>query len=167
MERNIRNTRSTPLNIKYSKRTFHTIKILSKATHQVNRFQEYNKTLNSIEEITLITLFNKHCNSVDDSPKPVLTPHKGVTLIHVIDVQKIKTNNDGQPEVHFNIVCTIALESVTFLMVDKHPMAIMALDEKVINLDKFLMCNDFDDWLFIVVRNFAIKFLVCCSSSLI
>lgn len=108
----------------------------------MNRFKEYNKTLKSIEEITLITLFNKHCNSVDYSPKPVSTPYKGVTLIHVMDVQKIKTNNDGQPEVHFNIVGTIALESVTFLMVDKYPMAIMALDEKVINLDKFLMCND-------------------------
>lgn len=107
---------------------------------------ENNKTQLSIEEITLITLFNKHCNSVDYSPEPVSAPYKGLAPKQVTNLQKIKTNNERQPEVHFNILAIIALESVTFLMDYKYPLAIMVLDEKVINLDKFLICNDFDDW---------------------
>lgn len=72
------------------------------------------------------------------------------------NVQKIKTNNERQPEVHFNILVIITPESVTLLMDDKYPLAIMVLDEKVINLDKFLICNDFDEIGFVVVRILAI-----------
>lgn len=63
-------------------------------------------------------------------------------------MQKIKTNKERQLEVHFNSLVIIALESVTFLMDDKYLMAIIVLDEKVINLNKFLICNDFNDWLY-------------------
>lgn len=44
----------------------------------------------------------------------------------------------------------MALESVTFLMDDKYPLAIMVLDENLINLNKFLTCNDFDDCVLLV-----------------
>lgn len=54
---------------KMLKAKFHN-KDFIKATHQANRFVN-NKTQLSIEEITLITLFNKHCNTVDYSLKPV------------------------------------------------------------------------------------------------
>lgn len=59
----------------------------------------------------------------------------------VTNVQKIKTYNERQPEVDFNILVIETLESVTFLMVDKCLKAIV-FDGKVINLDKFIVLND-------------------------
>lgn len=87
------------------------------------------------ERTKLIIMFNKHCNIVDYcycrnqffKSTPNLSSFKER---QVTNAQKDKK----EPESHFN---TLVLEALEFLMVDKN--TIEVFDEKVINLDEFLI----------------------------
>lgn len=94
------------------------------------------------QKVTLITLFNKHCNIVDYCPKLVLDLLKSQLTFRPLCsndewAKKLKTNNKRQPEVYFNDPALTQVEvAVTFLMDSKNLFKLKDFDEKVINLDK-------------------------------